>query len=295
MMVKIAGIIIVLAVLVLVILPSMFFIVDETKQAVVLRFGEIKQVVTEAGLYVKAPFIDKVTKLEKRFLMYDVKPDVIYTADKKNVVVDTFAIWRISDPKVFIESLKNLAVAKTRIDDVVYSHVRDVFAKHAFDEVVSEKREAFLQEVTNRSRRDLQDFGVEILTVRVKRTDLPEETLNAVFNRMKSERYQRAAAIRAEGSREAEKITSDADRQVRIIRAEAQKKAEELKGEGEATAYEIYANAYSQDPEFFSFWRSLQAYGKALQGDYIILDERSEFLKYLIDPTQRGLILEGGD
>ncbi|RKX46511.1 MAG: protease modulator HflC [Thermotogae bacterium] len=286
MMAKIVGVVIILAVLFLVILPSAFFIVDETKQAVVLRFGEIKQVVTKAGLHVKAPFIDKVVKLEKRFQMYDVKPDVIYTADKKNVVVDTFAVWRISDPKVFIESLKNLAVAKTRIDDVVYSHVRDIFAKHQFDEIVSEKREALLQEVTKRSKRDLQDFGVEILSVRVKRTDLPDETLNAVFNRMKSERYQKAAAIRAEGSREAQKITSDADRQVRIIEAEAQKKAEELKGEGEAIAYEIYASAYSQDPEFFSFWRSLQAYRKAIPGDYIILDERSEFLKYLLNPTQ---------
>ncbi|MCD6462098.1 MAG: protease modulator HflC [Thermotogae bacterium] len=279
------GFLVFLAVVLFIILPMTFFTVDETKQVVVLRFGEIKKVITSPGLYVRTPFVDQVKKLEKRLLMYDVKPDVIYTLDKKNIVVDTFAIWRISNPKIFIESLKDVNVAKTRIDDVVYSHVRDIFAKHRFDELVSEGREVFLEEITERSKKDLEKFGIEIITVRVKRTDLPDETLNAVFNRMKSERYQRAAAIRAEGEREAQKIRSEADKKVRIIKAEAVKKAEELKGKGEAQAYEIYAKAYGEDPEFFEFWRSLQAYKSALGESYVILDENMDFLRHLLKPV----------
>ncbi len=237
--------------------PASMFIVDQTETAVVLRFGQIVRDVKEPGLYFKQPFVDRVVKFDKRILLYDIEPERIITSDKKTLVIDTYALWRITDPKKFLTSMRSVEVAKTRIDDVVYSHIRDVFAKSTFDDVVSKKREKLLKNVTELCREDLSPFGIEIIDVRVKHADLPEENARAVYNRMKAERYSIAAKIRAEGEKEAVAIKAEADKKARIIIAEARERAEVIKGTGEASAAAIYAEAFSRDPEFYDLWRRL--------------------------------------
>ncbi|HEW92626.1 MAG TPA: protease modulator HflC [Thermotogaceae bacterium] len=270
-------------ILLIVIFNMLFFYVDETKQAIVLRFGKIVKVADKAGLYTKTPFVDKVVQFEKRLLLYDISPEIIITSDQKRLKVDNYAFWKISDPQKFYESLKSYSVALSRIDDIVYSNLRDIFAQHTLDEIISEKRLEFLNEITYKTRETLKDFGIYIVDVRVKRTDLPEANAKAVFERMKSERYKTAAKIRAEGEKEARRIRAETDKQVRIIIAEAEKKAEEIKGEGDAEAVKIYAETYGMDTEFYSFWRTLEAYKNSLKGDaIIILDKNVEFTKQLL-------------
>jgi len=273
---------VIIFILLIVLFNLFFFYVDETKQALVLRFGKIVRVAEESGLYTKTPFIDKVVRFEKRLLLYDISPEIIITSDQKRLKVDNYAFWRISNPKKFYESLRSYNVALSRIDDIVYSNLRDIFAQHTLDEIISEKRLKYLDEITRKTRETLKDFGIYIVDVRVKRTDLPEANAKAVFERMKSERYKIAARIRAEGEKEARTIRAETDKQVRIIIAEAEKKAEEIKGEGDAEAVKIYAEVYGVDPEFYSFWRTLEAYKNSLKGDsIIIMDKNVEFIKQL--------------
>ena len=221
-----------IAVAVLILLFTSMFVLDQTQQAVVLRFGKIVRVVKEPGLHFKQPFVDNVVKFEKRMLIYDIEPEKIITADKKTLIIDTYTLWKIKDPRKFMESFKSVRLALPRIDDIVYSHIRDVFAKGTFEEIVSEKREEFLNEVTKLCKRDLDEFGVEVVDVRVKHADLPPENTQAVYNRMKEERYSIAAQIRAEGQKEAQKIRAEADKKVKIILAQAYSEAEKIKGTG---------------------------------------------------------------
>ena len=272
--------VVVIIVVIAIMFSSFFFIVDETKQAIVVRFGKIVKVAKEAGLYTKTPFVDSVIYFEKRLLLYDIAPEVIITSDQKRLVVDNYAVWRIEDPKKFYETMRNINMALTRIDDIVYANLRDVFAKHTLDEIISEKRNEFLAEITRKTRKSLEEFGVYIVDVRIKRADLPTANAKAVFERMKSERYKIAAKIRAEGEMEAKKIRAETDKQVRVIIAQAEKQAEELKGEGDAEAVRIYAEAYSKDPKFFEFWRTLEAYKKSISKDSVlILGKGVDFLR----------------
>ncbi len=254
------------------------FIVDQTKQAVVLRFGKIVKVVREPGVHFKQPFVDNVITFEKRILLYDIEPEKIITADKKTLVIDTYALWRIKDPEKFLKSMRSISLAQTRIDDIVYSHIRDVFAKGSFEEVVSQKREEFLEEVSELCRRDLEPFGIEIVDVRVKHADFPEENTKAVYNRMKAERYSIAAKIRAEGEMEASKIKAEADKKVKLILAKAQEMAEIIKGTGEASAVKVYAEAFSKDPDFYEFWKKMELYSESLKGGKFILGKDVNFL-----------------
>ncbi|QTA38400.1 protease modulator HflC [Thermosipho ferrireducens] len=270
---------IVIIVIALIILSLSIFIIDQTEQAVVLRFGEIINTYSEAGIHFKTPFIDNVKKFEKRILLYDIEPEKIITEDKKTLIIDTYALWKIANPQKFIETMRTKALAESRIDDIVYSHIRNVFAKHTFDEIISDRREEFLREVTKLSREDLKDFGIEVVDVRVKHADLPNENIRAVYERMKAERYSIAAQIRAEGQKEAQKIRAEADKKATVILAEAQSKAEQLKGIGEASSTRIYAEAYQQDPEFFEFWRSLSSYNDIFKNGTVILGDM-EILKY---------------
>ncbi len=261
----------VVAILVLVLLPSFFFTIDETEQAVVLRFGEIRNSITEPGLYLKTPFVDTVRKFDKRLQIYDVDAERIYSRDKKTILMDTYALWKIVDPQKFIETMKSEQIALTRIDDVVYSNVRNAFGKLDFDDIISGQRKDVLDEITRLSARDMADFGLEIVAVRVKRADLPDENRNAVFNRMKSERIQEASLIRAEGDREARKLRAEADKQAQILIAEAQKEADIIIGTGDASALAIYAEAYNQDPSFYEFMKRLEVYeGTLIDGKYIL-------------------------
>ena len=271
-------------VVLLIIVYNLFtFTVDETKKAAVLRFGEIIKLADEPGLYFKIPFIQSVKYLEDRVLNYDIQPRDILTSDQKRLVIDNYAIWRVGDPKLFIEATRgSLLNAQSRIDDIVYSDLRNILAKHTLNEIVSAKRLEYLQQVTELSRDKLGKFGIVLIDVRIKRADLPTAIEKAVFSRMRSERERIAAKLRAEGEEKAKQTTSSADKDKAIILADARKEAEKIMGEGDAQALETYANAYNQDPEFYRFWRTLESYKTALgAGSRIVLSTDSDYLKFL--------------
>jgi len=258
--------------------------VDETRTAVLLQFGEIVQVTERPGLHFKIPFVQSVTYLEDRILNYDIQPQEVLTSDQKRMLVDNYAIWRIADPRLFLETTGGRLVGgQTKIDEIVYSDLRNILAKHTLDEIVSEKRAEYLQEVTELSRAKLlEGFGILLIDVRIIRADLPSEIEQAVFSRMRSEREREAAKLRAEGEEESKLIRSTADKDVEILLADARKAAEKVRGEGDAEALEIYADAYNQDPEFYRFWRTLESYRTALAEDTrIVLSTDSEYLELL--------------
>ncbi|MCD6239068.1 MAG: protease modulator HflC [Thermotogae bacterium] len=264
------------------ILSSFFFTVDQAKQAVVLRFGEITRVIKNAGLYTKSPFIDKVVYLEKRIINYDIQPEEIITSDQKRLLIDNYALWKIEDPKLFVESVKTVKGAQMRMDDIVYSYLRDILAKHTLGDIISDKRTAYLQQVTLLTRKALKEFGVYTVDVKIKRADLPQANEQAVYQRMKSDRQKVAAMYRAQGEQRAAQTKAEADKECQIILATAQKRADELKGEGDAKALEIYADAYNRDPEFYRFWRTLQSYKTAIASDTtVILSTDSDYLRFI--------------
>lgn len=257
-----------------------FFIVDQTQYAIVLRFGEIRKVISEPGLYMRTPFVDNVIRLSKRYYIYDIPVEKIITLDKKTLLVDSYAIWRISDPKKFIESVRTVNLALSRIDDVVYSGLRNTLAKLEFDDIVTGERQ-YLTDITEFSRRNLAEFGIEIRDVRIKHTDLPAENQQAVFERMKSERQSIAALIRAEGQKEAQKIRSEADKKAAIIKAEALSEAEKIKGSGEASATRIYADAFSKDYEFYKLLRTLDSYRSIIPDSIVIVGKDLTILEQM--------------
>jgi membrane protease subunit HflC len=279
----------VVVVLGLVVYGLLTFTVDETQKAVVLEFGKIVRVVTEPGLYVKTPFVQNVVYLEDRLLSVDIQPAPIITVDKQRLTVDSYTLWRIRDARRFMETMQGLrSNAEQRLDDIVYSLLRDVLGQKSFEDIL--KRE-FLSEVKRRAQTQVQDFGMEVVDVRIKRADLPTANEQAVYQRMIKERKQIAQRYRAEGEQEAQRIRSEADRQVQIILAEARKRSEELKGEGDASALQIYAEAYNRDPNFFVFWRTLESYKKSLaQNSTLVLSTGSDYLKLIELMGSKGLM-----
>ncbi len=287
---KITKILITVAVIVvafLIVSDQSFFSVDQTNQAVVLRFGKIIRVVKEPGLHTKIPFVDNVVYLEKRIINYDIQPEEIITSDQKRLSVDDYALWRINDPKLFFESVKTTTGAQMRMDDIVYAYLRDILAQHTLSDIISAKRTAYLQQVTELTRKTLIKFGIYTVDVRIKGADLPETNAQAVYQRMNSDRQKIAASYRAQGARQAANITAQADKQAQIILATAQKQASEYKGQGDAQALEIYADAYNQDPEFYEFWRTLQSYEVSFAtGTTVVLSTNSDYLKLLDNGLQ---------
>lgn len=269
-------------VILLIILYNLFcFPVDETKTAAVIQFGKIVKVVKEPGLHFKLPFVQGVRYLSDRVLIYDIQSKLVVTSDEKGLYVNNYAFWRIDEPKVFIQSMRTIDSAQARIDDVVFSNLRDTLAEHTLNDIVSKRRIQYLQQVTKDSQENIKGFGVKLIDVRVKRADLPPENETAVYNRMKSKWQAEAELSRAQGDQEAKKIRSAADRDVEIILADAKKEAENLKGQGDAKALEIYANAYNQNSEFYRFWRSLESYKKSFEaGSTIVLSTDSDYLKF---------------
>jgi membrane protease subunit HflC len=271
------------------------FTVDETKQAIVVQYGDIKQVATEAGLYFKIPFIQRVQHMEGRLLSYDIEPRKLITADQRRLLVNNYAIWRIEEPKQFKESFNaRLDTAQTRIDDILYSDLRNVLANYEFNQIASGERVSMLESITTNSSKKLSEYGINLIDAKIKRADLPEANEQAVFDRMISERERRAAQLRAEGDERSKEIKSQADRESSIIVAEARKKAETIRGEGEARALEIYANAYSQDVEFYEFWRKLSSYRKSFPGgkSTILVTPDSQYLNLLSEGVTEGLKLK---
>jgi membrane protease subunit HflC len=264
------------------------FSVDQREYALVFRLGEIISVKKEAGLYFKVPMVDNVRYYDKRILtLNSVEPDRFLTSEKKNVLVDSFVKWRIIDPAKYYVSVKGDELqAERRLSQVVNDGLRAEFGKRTVHDVVSGERSQIMGILRQRADRDARQMGIQVLDVRVKRVDLPQEVSESVYQRMEAERKRVANELRSQGAAAAEKIRADADRQREIIIAEAYREAQRLKGQGDAKAAEIYGNAYGKSPEFYSFYRSLNAYRNSLKdkSDIMVLDPNSEFFKYLRSP-----------
>jgi membrane protease subunit HflC len=266
------------------------FTVPVWMQAMVVQLGDPIREVREPGLYWKIPFIQQVTYFDRRLLDYDASPKEILTRDKQQLVVDNYSRWRIIEPLKFWRTVRNEDGAQSRLDDIVYSNLRETLGRHTLREIVSEKRAALLAEVTKRSDAKAREYGIEIVDVRIKRADLPEKNELNVFNRMRSERERQAKKYRAEGDEEARKIRSGSDKEVQILMADARQTAEVTRGEGDAQAAGIFAEAYGRDPEFYAFVRTLDAYRRTLATNTTaILSPDSDFLRLLkrIDPGPR--------
>ena len=279
-------VIVALGALILIVFSQVTFVVAETNQAIVLQLGEYRYTARDPGLYFKLPFVQEAVYFDRRLLSSDAEPQEYLTLDKKRVIVDHVTRWRIIDPIKFFVSVQNENGARARLDDVVFSELRRTLATYNFDVIIASERENIMEVVTVASSERALDFGIEVVDVRFKRADLPEEVEESVFDRMRAERAREANRYRAEGEEQGAEIMASADRERIVIVAEAEEQAAQIRGEGDAEAIAIYADALNQDPEFFAFRRRLEAYVKVLQqGDMIVLSPHSEFFKYLIDPS----------
>lgn len=258
------------------------YTVPQWEQAIVVQLGEPVRTVQEPGLYFKLPLVQDVLYFDKRLLAYDAAPKGILTKDKQQLVVDNFSRWRIRDPLQFYRTVRDEAGAQSRLDDVIYSIVRENLGRHTLREIVNEERSELMAEVTKQSDEKARDYGIEVTDVRIKRADLPEKNELNVFDRMRTERERQAKKFRAEGDEEARKIRSESDKDVQILTAEARKQAEITRGEGDAQAVKIFADAYGRDPEFYQLVRTLEAYRNSItEGTTLILSPNSEFFRYL--------------
>ena len=240
------------------------FVVNQTQQALVIQLGHPLERVYGPGLHFKLPFIQNVVYFDARILDYDARPAEALTSDLKSMVLDNYARWKIVDPLRFYRTMRTEANAQARLDAVIYSQIRAHIGRHTLTEVVNDKRTAIMDSVTEKTSQQMKEFGIKIVDVRIKRTDLPAENQRAIFDRMRAERERQATQYRSEGSEESTKIRSEADKERALILAEANKKSQVLRGEGDAEAARIYAEAFSKSPEFFSFQRGLEALRKSL-------------------------------
>ncbi len=258
------------------------YIVDETERAIVLQLGKPVGETKGPGLHFKLPFIQNVLFFDARILDYDSRPAEILTRDKKNMMVDNYTKWRIIDPLRFYTTLRTLPMGQARLDDIVYAELRVLLGQHTLTEVVTTKRSQIMEELTLKSNELIQEFGIEVIDVRIKRTDLPAETQRAVFNRMIAEREREAMTYRAEGEETAANIRSLADRERVILVAQANRTSQHLRGEGDAQAIKVFGEALNQAPDFYEYLRTLEAYKKALGGNtQVILTPSSPFLRLL--------------
>jgi len=268
------------------------FVVRQTQNAIVFRLGEIVAVKTEPGLYFKLPLIDNVRFSDIRILTLDTpEPERFLTSEKKNVLVDLFIKWKITDVRQYYLSVNgDEARARTRLAQTVISGLRDEFGNRTVHDVVSGERDKIMELMRDKANEDARKIGVEVLDVRLKRVELPEQINESVYGRMTAERKRVANELRSTGAAEGEKIRADADRQREVILAEAYRDAQRMKGEGDAKASAIYAKAYELNPEFYAFTRSLEAYRSSFRSksDVLVLDPSSEFFKYLKNPGRAG-------
>ncbi|MBI5776431.1 MAG: protease modulator HflC [Nitrospirae bacterium] len=271
-----------IAVLLVALGASPVFIVDITQTAIVVELGKPKRNYTSPGLYFKVPFIQDVTYFDKRLLDYDSSPQEVITQDKKTLFIDNFAKWRIVDPLKVFQAFQTQRGALRRLDDIIYSELRVELGRHDLPDIVSKTRSEIMVIVTQRANEKAAVYGLKIHDVRIKRADLPEQNEKAVFARMQAERERQAKQYRAEGAEEAQKVRSDAEKDREILLAGAYKEAEQIRGDGDAKAFKTYSSAYRQDPRFFEFTRSMEAYKKTFaHNSTMVLTPDSEFLKYL--------------
>ncbi len=270
---------------ILVILAASIFTVDQRQYAIVFQLGEVREVISVPGLYIKWPMIQNVRYFDKRILTLDsAEPERFITSEKKNVLVDSFVKWKIIDPKLYYISVAgDEARAKTRLSQTVNAGLREEFGKRTVHDVVSGERDKIMEQMRDKADLDARKIGVQIIDVRVKRVDLPTEVSESVYRRMEAERKRVANELRSEGSAEAEKIRAEADKQREVIVAEAYREAQKVKGEGDAKAAATYAHAFSQNPEFYAFYRSLEAYRHSFKNksDVLVVEPNSDFFKYM--------------
>ncbi|MDF1589089.1 MAG: protease modulator HflC [Gammaproteobacteria bacterium] len=268
----------VLIALLFVALSSVFF-VDQRERVLLLRLGQIERSDYQPGLHFKIPFFDEIRRFDGRVLSLDSTPAGYLTGEKKNLLVDSFILWRIANVADYFTAMSgDENKAKDRISQIIKDNLRGEFGKRTIQEVVSGDRAAMVADIIKSANKSVADFGIEIVNVRIKRIDLPTEVSSSVYTRMEAERERVAKELRSQGAEEAEKIRSDADRQRTILLAEAKRAAEVLRGEGDAQATDIYAKAYGQNSDFYSFYRRLTAYGNVFNGDdMLVIEPKGDF------------------
>ena len=258
------------------------FTVKEINQAIVLQFGDPKRVIAEPGLQVKIPFIQNVVFLDRRILSLDPAPEEVIASDQKRLIVDAYARFRIVDPLKFYVSVGNEMVARSRLATIINSRLRSVLGKHSLATLLSEDRTKQMAIIQDGVNTEAEKFGITIIDIRIKRADLPQANSEAIYKRMQTEREREAKQFRARGAEMAVTITSTADKEVTVLLANAKKQSEIMKGEGDGQRNKIFAEAFGKDPDFFSFYRAMQAYEKALIGGdtSLILSPDSDFFKF---------------
>jgi membrane protease subunit HflC len=277
------GFIVVLALVILVTGAFSMYQVAEWEKAILFRLGEIVKTDVQPGLHFKVPFVNNVRKFDGRILTLDVEPERFLTVEKKNVIVDSFVMWRIADPKRFYTAVMgDERHARQRLEQTIKDAMRGQFSKRTVNQVVSGERDTIMKDLTVDVSAQAGQIGIEIVDVRVKRVDLPSEVSDSVYRRMQAERSRVAKTFRSQGAEQAEKIRAGADRKRQVLIAEAYREAEQTRGQGDARAAEIYAQAFSKDKEFYAFFRSLRAYQESFDGsnDLMLLTPDGEFFEY---------------
>ncbi len=263
------------------------FIVHVNEQAIVLEFGKPVRIISDPGLFWKIPVVQTVDYFDRRILDIDTAPQEVTASDQKRLIVDAFARYRITDPLLFYQTVRDERMVRSRLGPIIESALRRVLGGSTFQDVVRDKREALMKSIAHTVNEEGKEFGLEVVDVRIKRADLPEQNSKNIFDRMRAERQREAAEFRAEGSAQGNRIRADADRQVTIIKADATREGERTRGEGDAERNRIFADAFGRDPDFFGFYRSMQAYEQGIKSSdtRMVLAPDSEFFKYFSNPS----------
>jgi membrane protease subunit HflC len=284
------GIAIAVAVAAIILAYSSVFTVQQTQQALVVRLGDPVRVVTEPGINVKVPFIDSVIAVDNRILDLESPSLEIIASDQKRLVVDAFARYRIRDPLRYYQTLGSIEGAKSQLQVLMNSALRRVAGEVTFSHVVRDQRAQLMARIRDQVDREAAAYGISVVDLRIRRVDLPEQNSQAVYQRMQTERQREAAEFRAQGSQKSQEIRSKADRDVTVLLADATSTAEQVRGEGDATRNRIFADAFGRDPDFFAFYRSMQAYEAGMRHNdtRMLLKPDSEFFRYFMDPNSKG-------
>jgi membrane protease subunit HflC len=287
------GVIAALIIVALIVAYGALFTVYQTRQALVVRLGQPVRIVTEPGLHSKIPLIDSVISIDKRILDLENPAQEVIASDQKRLVVDAFARYRIKEPLKFYQTVGTVDGANLQLSTLLNSALRRVLGEATLTQVVRDQREHLMAKVREQLDTEAQAFGIAVVDVRIRRADLPEQNSQAVYQRMQTERQQEAAQLRAQGAQRAQEIRAKADREVTVLLADAQSKGEQTRGEGDGERNRIFAEAYGKDPDFFSFYRSMQAYEAGMRPNdtRMLLKPDSEFFRYFVDPS--GKVREG--
>lgn len=284
------GVLLVIALAALIVGYSSLYTVYQTQQALIVRLGQPVRVVTEPGLHTKLPFIDSVLTFDRRILDLEAPAQELIASDQKRLSVDAFARYRIVDVLKFYQTLGSIAGANTQLNNLMNSALRRVLGEATFTEVVRDNRSTLMARIREQLDRDAEPYGISVVDVRIRRADLPEQNSQAVYQRMQTERQREAAEFRAQGNQRGQETRARADREVTVLIADATSKAEQTRGEGDATRNQIFADAFNKDRDFFSFYRSMQAYEAAFQHNdtRMLLKPDSEFFRFFVSPSGKG-------